>query len=54
MARDFKDPRDRDREDLFSATPPLELLRVMMSRQATVRSDGKKRKTMFWILRKPT
>ena len=40
VARDFKDPRDKDREDLFSATPPIEMMRYMLSRQATRRPDG--------------
>ena len=30
---DFKDPEEKDREDLFSATPPLEMMRFIMSRQ---------------------
>ncbi len=40
-------PETRDREDLFCATPPLELLRFLLSRQATRRKDGRERKTMF-------
>ena len=40
VARDFKDPKEKDREDLFSATPPLEMMRLIMSRQATHRKDG--------------
>jgi hypothetical protein len=46
VARDFKDPKEKDREDLFSATPPIELMRYMLSRLATVRKDGAERKTM--------
>ncbi len=38
---------EKDREDLFCATPPLELLRCLLSRQATKRADGGGRKTMF-------
>ena len=33
VARDFK-TKDSCREDLFAATPPLELLRVMLSKAA--------------------
>ena len=52
VARDFKNPNEKGREDLFSATPPLELLRVMISRQATVRRDGKRRKSMYLDIKK--
>jgi hypothetical protein len=52
VARDFKDPKEKDREDLFSATPPLEMIRLMLSRQATVRTDGKERKTMYLDIKK--
>ena len=44
VARDFKDPMEKDREeDLFSATPPLEMMRFILSRQATRRKDGRER-----------
>ena len=46
VARDFKEKGRKDREDLFSATPPLELMRYMLSRQATIRDDGQERKTL--------
>jgi hypothetical protein len=52
VARDFKDPKEKDREDLFSATPPIELMRFVLSRQATVRKNGKVRKTMFLDVKK--
>jgi hypothetical protein len=52
VARDFKDPKGKDREDLFSATPPLEMIRLMLSRQATLRADGKERKTMYLDIKK--
>ena len=52
VARDFKDPKEKDREDLFSATPPLEMIRFMLSRQATVRDDGEERKTMYLDIKK--
>jgi hypothetical protein len=32
LARDFKDPKDKDREDLFSATPAIEMMGYMLSR----------------------
>ena len=40
VARDFKDKKEKDREDLFSATPPIEMMRFVLSRQATRRDDG--------------
>ena len=52
VARDFKSKGERDREDLFCATPPLELLRFLISRQATRRADGRGRKTLFIDVRK--
>ena len=52
VARDFKPRGEKDREDLFCATPPLELLRFLLSRQATRRRDGRERKTMFIDVRK--
>ena len=52
VARDFKTRGEKDREDLFCATPPLELLRFLLSRQATRRRDGKERKTMFTDVKK--
>ena len=45
VARDFKAKGEKDRKDLLSATPPLELLRYVVSRQATKRKDGRERKT---------
>ena len=40
VARDFKTRGEKDREDLFCATPPLELLRLLLSPQATHWMDG--------------
>ena len=37
MARDFKNKADKDREDLFAATPPLEAERMALSRAVTQR-----------------
>ena len=50
VARDFKEKGEKDREDLFSVTPPLELMRYMLSRQATIRDDGQ----CILISRRPT
>ena len=52
VARDFKAKGEKDREDLFSATPPLELIRYLISRQATRRKDGKERKTLYIDVKK--
>ena len=52
VARDFKDKSEKDREDLFSATPPLEIIRYLLSRQATRRRDGKERKTLYIDVKK--
>ena len=54
VARDFKGPNEKDREDLFGATPPIELMRFMLSRQATRRKDGQVRKTMYLDVKRPT
>ena len=50
VARDFKG-HDKDREDLFAATPPWELKRVLMSHAADV-SDGKVRKMLLIDVKK--
>ena len=44
--RDFKG-NDKDRDDLFAETPPLEALRLLLSRAATRRKNGTFRKLMF-------
>ena len=46
VARDFKGG-DRDRDDLFAATPPLEAIRVLLSRAATETPSRVRRKLMF-------
>ena len=51
VARDFKGA-DKDRDDLFAETPPLEAQRLQLSRAATRRKDGKWRKLMFIDARK--
>ena len=51
VARDFKG-NDKDRDDLFAETPPLEAKRMLLSRAATNRKDGRRRKLMFIDVRK--
>ena len=51
VARDFKGG-DNDRDDLFAETPPLEAKRMLLSRAATRRRDGKFRKLLFVDARK--
>ena len=50
VARDFR-VADKDREDLFAATPPWELKKLLMS-QAAKRDDGKKRKMLLIDVKK--
>ena len=52
VARDFKLKGKQDREDLFNTTPPLELIRYMISRQATRRADCQERKTLYIDVKK--
>ena len=47
VARDFRKKGDKDREDLFAATPPLETIRILLSKAATRRLNKKKKKLMF-------
>ena len=51
VARDFKG-QDKDRDDLFAGTPPLEAKRMLFSRAATRTKDGKFRKLLFVDARK--
>ena len=51
VARDFKG-NDKDRDDLFAETPPLEAKRMLLSRAATRRDDGRWRKLLFVDARK--
>ena len=46
VARDFQGA-DRDRDDLYAATPPLEAFRVILSRAATETSTRERRKVVF-------
>ena len=52
VARDFKGKHEKDREDLFAATPPLEAKRALISRAATRRRKGAIRKLLFIDARK--
>ena len=52
VARDFRVKGERDREDLFAATPPLELLRMLISKTATVTKGGGWRKLFFVDVKK--
>ena len=51
VARDFKGS-DKDRDDLFAATPPIENKRLLLSRAATRGRNGKFRKLLFVDARK--
>ena len=52
VARDFRVRGEKDREDLFAATPPLELKRMLLSRTACRRKDGRVKKLLFIDVRK--
>eukprot|EP00973_Karenia_brevis_P063887 8881083-Karenia_brevis.AAC.1 len=43
VARSFKGG-DKDRDDLFAETPPMEAKRLLMSRAVTRRKGGRSRK----------
>ena len=47
VARDFRKKGEKDREDLFAATPPLETIRILLSKAATRIQNQKKKKLMF-------
>ena len=51
VARDFNSGTDRDREDLFAATPPWELKRLLLSHAAD-REGGGSRKVMLVDVKK--
>ena len=53
VARDFHTKADKERDDLFAGTPPLEAVRMQFSRAVTRRKRGKGvRKIMFIDARK--
>ena len=47
VARDFKVKGEKNREDLFAATPPLELIRALISRTASRNNYEKVKKMLF-------
>ena len=49
VARDFKPRGEKDREDLFAATPPLELKRMLISRRASRRKRKGRFKKMLFV-----
>jgi hypothetical protein len=51
VARDFKGG-DKDRDDLFAATPPLEAKRLLLSRAVIRCKDGGYRKLLFFHVKK--
>ena len=46
VARDFRGS-DRQRDDLFAATPPLEAIRILISRATTISPSRAEKKLMF-------
>eukprot|EP00973_Karenia_brevis_P044362 6145665-Karenia_brevis.AAC.1 len=46
VARHFKGG-DKDRDDLFAETPPMEAKRMLMSRAMTRKQDGSRGKLTF-------
>ena len=52
VARDFREKGDKDRHDLFAATPPLELKRMLLSKAASLHRSGKRRKLLFIDVKK--
>ena len=51
VARDFKGG-DKDRDDLFAGSSPLEAKKLLLSRAVTRKGDGRKRKLMCIDARK--
>ena len=51
VARDFKG-NDKDRDELFAGTPPLEAKRMLFSKMATSTKGGRFRKLLFIDARK--
>ena len=47
VARDFRTNGEKDREEFFVATPPLEMKRMLISRTASRRKDGRFKKMLF-------
>ena len=56
VARDFRNKRDKGRDDLYAETPPLEAIRMQFSKAVTRRRMGCRRKCkkmMFIDAKKP-
>eukprot|EP00973_Karenia_brevis_P030837 4253400-Karenia_brevis.AAC.1 len=51
VARHFQGG-DKDRDELFAETPPLEAKRMLISRAMSRRHDGRSRKLMFVDVKK--
>lgn len=49
VASDFKNPKNKNREDPVNANPPVEKMVHMLSRQMTRRNDGRRRETLSLI-----
>ena len=54
VARDFREKGDKDRHDLFAATHPLELKRMLLSKAASLHRSGKRRKLLFIDVKRHT
>ena len=52
VARYCNVKRDNDKQDLFAATPPLETQRVLLSKLACNKKDGRVKKLLFIDLMK--
>jgi hypothetical protein len=52
VARDFRDKKKKDREDLYAATPPIESQRCLCSEATRKRDDGKIKKMLYIDVRK--
>ena len=47
VARDFRDKGDKDGQDYFGATTPLETKRMLSSKAASLTSCGRRRKLLL-------
>ena len=52
VARDFRQPGDKDRQDLFAAMPPLEMKRLLISKAAAFPAKGSVSKLLFIDVKK--
>ena len=49
VGRDFKGGKGRDEDELFASTPPLEALRMLMSKAASTRKNKRRMRKMLFI-----